>query len=139
MNRRKFLGAVPAAVLFARQASAAMAEIGKKGVVLMNRIGPSSSELHIANADGTGERKFLDNSIFDYHACYSDDGKWVLFTSERNGLGQSDVFRARPDGTGHRASHHQPLGRRRGGDVAGRIAHRLRFHTRRLQGQYLGP
>jgi Tol biopolymer transport system component len=100
MNRRKFLGAVPAAVLFARQASAAMAEIGKKGVMLMNRIGPSSSELHIANADGSGERKFLDNSIFDYHACYSDDGKWVLFTSERNGLGQSDVFRARPDGTG---------------------------------------
>jgi Tol biopolymer transport system component len=100
MNRRKFFGAVPAAILFAQQASTALAQIGKKGVMLMNRIGPSSSELYIANADGTEERKFLDDPIFDYHASYSADGKWVLFTSERNGLGQSDVFRARPDGTG---------------------------------------
>ena len=100
MNRRQFLTAVPAAVLLAQKASAAVAETRKNGVMLMNRIGPSSSELYIANADGTGERKFLENSVFDYHACYSADGKWVLFTSERNGLGQSDVFRARSDGTG---------------------------------------
>src|SRR4029077_11728072 len=100
MNRRQFLSAVPAAILVAQGASAALAQTRKNGVMLMNRIGPSSSELYIANVDGTGERKFLENSVFDYHASYSVDGKWVLFTSERNGLGQSDVFRARPDGTG---------------------------------------
>jgi Tol biopolymer transport system component len=99
MNRRKFLRCIPAAVLLAQQATAAMAQIGKKGVMLMNRIGPSSSELYICNADGTAERKLLENSVFDYHASYSADGQSVLFTSERNGLGQSDVFRARLDGT----------------------------------------
>jgi Tol biopolymer transport system component len=100
MNRRKFLRSIPGAVLLTQQASAAMAQIGTKGVMLMNRIGPSSSELYIANADGTGERKLLGSSVFDYHASWSADGQWVLFTSERNGLGQSDVFRARADGTG---------------------------------------
>jgi Tol biopolymer transport system component len=100
MNRREFFSAIPAAVVLAHQVSAAMAQTWKKGVMLMNRIGPSSSDLYIANADGSGERKFLQDSIFEYHASYAPDGKWVLFTSERNGLGQSDIFRARPDGTG---------------------------------------
>jgi Tol biopolymer transport system component len=76
-----------------------MAQTRRKGVMLMNRIGPSSSALYIANADGSGERRFLRNSIFEYHASHAPDGNWVLFTSERNGLGQSDIFRARLDGT----------------------------------------
>lgn len=100
MDRREFLVGVPAAILLAQRASGALAQTHKKkGVMLMNRIGPSASELYVANADGTGERKLLQNSVFEYHASYAPDGKWVLFTSERNGLGQSDVFRARPDGT----------------------------------------
>src|SRR5262245_48405425 len=88
MNRRTFLGAVPAAVLLACRLPPAMAQTRKKGVMLMNRIGPSSSALYIANADGSGERKFLQDPAFEYHASYSPDGKWVLFTSERNGRGQ---------------------------------------------------
>ena len=68
--------------------------------MLMNRIGPSSAELYIANADGTGERKFLQNPVFEHNACFTPDGKSVLFTSERNGPGQSDVFQARLDGIG---------------------------------------
>jgi Tol biopolymer transport system component len=100
MDRREFLGGLSAAMLIAQQTPSAFAREKNKGVMLMNRIGPSSSELYIANTDGTGERKFLQNSVFEYHASYSADGKWVLFTSERNGLGQSDVFRAASDGTG---------------------------------------
>src|SRR5262245_9231551 len=88
MNRRKFISAVPAAILLAQRPSAAMAQTRKKGVMLMNRIGQSYSELYIANADWSCERKFLENPIFEYHASYSPDSKWVLFTSERNGLGQ---------------------------------------------------
>ena len=65
----------------------------------MNRIGPSASELYIANSDGSGERKLLAESVFDYHASYSADGKWIAFTSERAGRGQADIYRARPDGT----------------------------------------
>ncbi|MBB6255262.1 PD40 domain-containing protein [Nitrospirillum iridis] len=72
---------------------------GKKGVMLMNRIGPSNSKLYIANADGSGERELLAESGFDYHASFSADGEWITFTSERNGDGQSDVFRCRIDGS----------------------------------------
>ncbi|KAI1357407.1 hypothetical protein F5Y08DRAFT_333897 [Xylaria arbuscula] len=73
----------------------------KKGAFLMNRIGPSGSELYIANANGTNAHKLLgDNSHFDYHATFSPDGKWVLFTTERNGDGNSDIYRVRVDGTG---------------------------------------
>ena len=78
--------------------------------MLMNRIGPSSSDLYIANADGTGERKLLQDAKFEYNASFAPDGKSVVFTSERNGDGQSDVFRARLDGTGI-----EPLVTRSGG------------------------
>ena len=36
---------------------------GNKGVMLMNRIAPSSSNLYLSNADGSGERKFLVNAF----------------------------------------------------------------------------
>src|SRR4051812_31915258 len=71
-----------------------------KDIMLMNRIGPSQSELYIANADGTGERKLLQGSSFDYHASYSYDGKWIVFTSERSGYGQADIYRVHLDGSG---------------------------------------
>ena len=108
INRRKFLVGISATALAAHQTQRALAQgatpttgvgVGKKGVMLMNRIGPSSSDLYIANADGTGERKLLQNSVFEYNASFAPDGKSVVFTSERNGAGQSDVFRARLDGT----------------------------------------
>ena len=72
----------------------------EKGVMLMNRIAPSASELYVANADGTNERKLLADSKFDYHASYSADGQWIVFTSERNGDGQADLYRVHSDSTG---------------------------------------
>jgi len=66
----------------------------------MNRIGPSHSELYVANADGSGERKLFPVSGFDYHASFSADGKWIVFTSERTGFGQADIYRVRVDGSG---------------------------------------
>jgi Tol biopolymer transport system component len=71
-----------------------------KDVMLMNRIGPSKSELYVANSDGSDEHKLLPSDGFDYHASYSYDGKWIVFTSERSGYGQADLYRARTDGTG---------------------------------------
>lgn len=73
---------------------------GKKDVVLMNRIGPSTSTLYVANTDGSDERQFFNRSTFDYHAAFSPDGEWITFTSERNGAGNSDLFRCRLDGSG---------------------------------------
>ena len=66
--------------------------------ILMNRIGPSDADLFIANADGTGERKLLSASGFDYNASFSPDGKWIVFTSERGG--SCDIYRVRVDGSG---------------------------------------
>jgi Tol biopolymer transport system component len=68
--------------------------------MLMNRIGPSASTLYVASADGSNERELLPTSGFDYHASYSTDGRWIVFTSERSGLGQADIYRVRSDGTG---------------------------------------
>jgi Tol biopolymer transport system component len=99
MDRRHFLAALPAALVAGSAIAAAPKAANTKGVMLMNRIGPSSSELYIANADGSNERKLLQSSVFDYHAAFSADGKSIVFTSERNGDGQSDLFRCNLDGT----------------------------------------
>ncbi|MHB8286672.1 MAG: TolB family protein, partial [Caulobacteraceae bacterium] len=72
----------------------------KKGVMLMNRIGPSAAKLYIANSDGSDERELLTHGVFEYHAQISSDEAWITFTSERDGDGQADVYRCRPDGSG---------------------------------------
>ena len=107
MNRRQFLATTSAAAAIAAFATAlaphsaaAQPAARKKGVLLMNRIGPSTSNLYVANADGSGERKLLANPVFEYNARFSADGQSLVFTSERNGDGNSDVFRCRPDGAG---------------------------------------
>ncbi|KAI3336083.1 hypothetical protein F4824DRAFT_500157 [Ustulina deusta] len=71
---------------------------GKKGVFPMNRIGPSGSDLYVANADGTNARRLRGNmSQLDYHVAFSPDAKWTLFTGERNGDENSDIYRVRLD------------------------------------------
>ena len=72
----------------------------QKKVMLMNRIAPSQSVLYISNADGSNQRPLFATSGFDYDASFSPDGKWILFTSERTGDGQSDIYRVHPDGSG---------------------------------------
>ena len=51
-----------------------MSAIGKD-VMLMNRIGPSKSELYLADPNGSGEHALLPASGFAYRASYSYDGK----------------------------------------------------------------
>jgi Tol biopolymer transport system component len=104
VNRRELMGAVPAALLLA-QSGIAKAAPGKKGVMLMNRIGPSTSELFVADGDGSNERKLLPTSRFEYHASFSPDGQWITFTSERGGDGNADLYRCRPDGSGLEKLH----------------------------------
>jgi Tol biopolymer transport system component len=76
------------------------ASAATNGVMLLNRLGPVTSELYVANADGSGEHKLLPTQGFDYHASFSKDGQWVVFTSERDGLGESNLYRVKVDGTG---------------------------------------
>lgn len=65
--------------------------------LLVQRIGPSASTIHIANADGSHERQLLAISALDYNASLSPDGQWIVFTSEREG--SADLYRSRLDGT----------------------------------------
>lgn len=83
-----------------RQSSQTKAPVQEKGVMLMNRIGPSVSDLYVANADGTNERKLLAEAAYEYNASYSPNGQWIVFTSECQGDGQADLYRVRADGTG---------------------------------------
>lgn len=69
-----------------------------KDRIIFNRVGPSTAELFIAKADGTGERKLLTTSELDYSPSFSRDGKWIVFTSER--AGPSNIYRTHPDGSG---------------------------------------
>jgi Tol biopolymer transport system component len=104
LNRRTFLAAGAAAAgaaFLPLPFSVAAAADGKKGVMLMNRIGPSGSTLYICDADGANERTLLGSSAsaFDHHAALSADGTTLFFTSERSGDGHSCLYRARSDGS----------------------------------------
>ncbi|MFG2593129.1 hypothetical protein [Streptomyces sp. NPDC048438] len=100
MKRRAFLAATAGAALLPMPFAVSAAASGKKGVMLMNRIGPSASTLYLSDADGSNERVLLQNAAFDYHAGFSADGTSVFFTSERGGDGNSCLYRARIDGSG---------------------------------------
>jgi TolB protein len=68
--------------------------------ILLTRLGPTESELVIANADGSDARLFpgTQATSLDRHASFSPDGRWIVFTSDR--AGSSDIFRVRTDGSG---------------------------------------
>ena len=66
--------------------------------IVFNRIWPYETGLYIANADGRGERPLLQTAGLDYNPTWSRDGKWIVFTSEREG--SADLYRVKPDGTG---------------------------------------
>lgn len=72
---------------------------GKKSVFYMNRIAPGTSELYVANVDGSNERPLLSNPVYEYHASFHPNGKWITFTGERNGDGYSDIYRVRTNGS----------------------------------------
>jgi len=99
MNRRYLLKAIPSTLLLGAMGARSMANV-PKGVMLMSRLGPTASELYVANADGSGERKLMSGSLLDYHASWSADGQSIVFSSERAGRGQTDVYMARADGSG---------------------------------------
>ena len=66
--------------------------------VLYSRLGPVKTGVFIADGDGGHERALVRPDSLDYNASFSADGKWIVFTSERNG--SADIYRVHPDGEG---------------------------------------
>ena len=46
---------------------------------------PINAELFVADADGGNAKPFAPHAGFDGNASFSRDGKWIVFTSERDG------------------------------------------------------
>jgi TolB protein len=60
-----------------------------------------NSEIFIAALDGSGSINLSNSPAYDGWPTWSPDGRWLVFTSNRNqqpNVGQ--VFAIRPDGTG---------------------------------------
>ena len=57
---------------------------------------PLNTDIFIAAADGSDAKPFLAHPDLDYNASFSPDGRWIVFTSTRNG--SADIYRVRPDG-----------------------------------------
>src|SRR5947209_5567761 len=58
-------------------------------------------EIFTINPDGTGLEQLTSNDADDYAPEYSADGKWITFTSDRNGRrkGIDDIFKMKADGS----------------------------------------
>ena len=57
----------------------------------------SKAAIFISNADGGEEHPLLKSTSLDYNPSWSPDGRWIVFTSERDG--SADLYRVKPDGT----------------------------------------
>jgi Tol biopolymer transport system component len=67
--------------------------------ILVDRFVPTKIVLYAANADGTDEKPLFPEKPggLDYNPSLSADGKWIVFTSERDG--SADLYRVKADGT----------------------------------------
>jgi TolB protein len=59
---------------------------------------PLNSDIFIADGDGRNPKPLVAHPALDYNASFSPDGRWIVFTSERNG--SADIYRVRADGSG---------------------------------------
>lgn len=57
----------------------------------------STYEIWTVKTDGTDLRRLTENDCYDAEATVSLDGKWIVFTSTRDG--DIDLYRMRPDGS----------------------------------------
>lgn len=68
-----------------------------KYTIAYSGFAPLNSDIFIADGDGRNAKPFLPHPGLDFNASFSRDGKWIVFTSYRNG--SADIYRAHPDGT----------------------------------------
>src|SRR5689334_10607363 len=56
-----------------------------------------NTDVFIADGDGNSAHALCPSPGLDYNASFSEQGDWVIFTSNRNG--SSDIWRVHPDGS----------------------------------------
>jgi len=66
--------------------------------VAFGSLAPLNTDIFIADADGSNARPLFTHPNQDYNASLSRDGKWIVFTSQRDG--SADIYRARIEGVG---------------------------------------
>ena len=49
-------------------------------------MGPINADVFIADADGKRAQPLLPHAGFDGNGSFSHDGRWIVFTSERDGI-----------------------------------------------------
>lgn len=91
MTRALFAAACCASLLLPSLAQAA-------DKILIASLKPTTAQLYVSGADGSGERALLPPGTFDYNPSWSPKGDWIAFTSER--AGSADLYRVHPDGKG---------------------------------------
>ena len=58
---------------------------------------PLNTDIFVADGNGDNPKPLLADPAQDYAASFSRDGKWIVFTSEREG--SADIYRVHPDGS----------------------------------------
>jgi len=59
---------------------------------------PLNTDIFVAASDGSDPKPLLPHPDLDYNASFSADGRWIVFTSMRNG--SADIYRVHTDGSG---------------------------------------
>ncbi len=78
-------------------ATAREAATNGKQAIYFGRLGQPDIGLYIANGDGSDERALVPHQELEYSPSFSADGRWVIFTAEKDG--QADIHRVRIDGS----------------------------------------
>ncbi len=76
----------------------AVAETEPSYTIAFASFGPQNTDIFVADADGKNPKPLVPHAENDYNASFSADGKWIVFTSHRNG--SADIYRVHPDGSG---------------------------------------
>src|SRR5690242_16686750 len=66
--------------------------------ILIASLKPTTAQLYLSQANGSGEHALLPSGTYDYNPSWSPKGDWIAFTSERGG--SADLYRVHPDGMG---------------------------------------